>query len=415
MTPSPDSCLIFSPGLSGHREVYVRVLAALADAHGLRVSLAADLRGVDRLSTPLLDDLAPLLGDRVIDLAGEADGGGDVTLARLRALVADSAADATILTEADDHLPALSEAALPGARRVPGRLIGIFLRSTNYLYRSPERATLRRRLSRLRRWRTDGRRFHEVLQPRRRILASALCLDEHFVALHPEGHAWLPDISTAFEIDEQGDAADPEVCRWRPVLGEFLEANRGRPVLVYLGTPQRRRGYDRLLKLATSVDGCVAHCGRPPDADDAPEERSELAAAGRLFETGEAYRSAATAALFLTAARCTVLPYRDHLGSSGVMLQSLAAGRPVLVPDEGLMAWRTRTFGLGRTCDPGDRDALAARFRRLDEEGPEPYATDLAEYVGAFSRRQVDLAVAAALGLEPSGARLPVPRGGGRP
>ena len=31
------------------------------------------------------------------------------------------------------------------------------------------------------------------------------------------------------------------------------------------------------------------------------------------------------------------------------MLQALAAGRPVLVPDRGLMACRVRTFGFGTT------------------------------------------------------------------
>ena len=52
----------------------------------------------------------------------------------------------------------------------------------------------------------------------------------------------------------------------------------------------------------------------------------------------------------------------QHLGSSGAMLQALMAGRPVLVPDQGLMAWRVRNFGLGLTYVPGDRRDMRYKF-----------------------------------------------------
>ena len=83
--------------------------------------------------------------------------------------------------------------------------------------------------------------------------------------------------------------------------------------------------------------------------------RAALRSAGRLFETGGPYDDASTADVFLRAARCVVLPYRDHDGSSGVMLQALAAGRPVLVPDEGSWATVSAASGSGRRTPTATR------------------------------------------------------------
>ncbi|HEY5169427.1 MAG TPA: glycosyltransferase, partial [Thermoleophilia bacterium] len=148
--------------------------------------------------------------------------------------------------------------------------------------------------------------------------------------------------------------------------------------------------------------------GEPYDPD-VRAMRATLSAAGRLLETGGPYLDAATADVFLRAARCVVLPYRGHDGSSGVMLQALAAGRPVLVPDRGLMAYRVRGFGLGATYSDGDEADLRRRFRELEERGPESFAGDLDRYMDYFARPQLVAALASAVTGEGDGARLPRP------
>jgi hypothetical protein len=89
------------------------------------------------------------------------------------------------------------------------------------------------------------------------------------------------------------------------------------------------------------------------------------------------------------------------------MLQALAAGRPVLVADRGLSAWRVRSFGLGAVFREGDADDLRRRFRELQGVGPSAYQTAIDEYVALFARDQVAAAVRFAVTGRDAGARLP--------
>lgn len=89
------------------------------------------------------------------------------------------------------------------------------------------------------------------------------------------------------------------------------------------------------------------------------------------------------------------------------MLQALAAARPVLVPDRGLMAYRVRTFGLGRTYRDGDAGDLQRQFRTLLAHGPEPYRRRLDAFLAFFTRTQVAAAVGAAVSGSGAGAQLP--------
>ena len=118
-----------------------------------------------------------------------------------------------------------------------------------------------------------------------------------------------------------------------------------------------------------------------------------------MFETETYLPSYGVAREFMRAATCSVLPYRRHYVSSGVMLQALDAGRPVLVPDKGLMAWRTRTFGLGRTYAEGSYDDLRREAGRLLSEKPAAYAPQLESFMSLFGRERVASAVRHALGL----------------
>ena len=85
----------------------------------------------------------------------------------------------------------------------------------------------------------------------------------------------------------------------------------------------------------------------------------------------------------------------------------LAAARPVLVPDRGLMAYRVRTFGLGQTYRDGDLGDLKRQFRNLLAEGPESRRCHLDAYLTYFSRAQVAAAVVAAVSGGGASAQLP--------
>ena len=411
--------VVFSPSLQGHRQTYCRVLAQILLEDGSDVVVVAGADAVSSVTgrrTVQLEELEAREGYRFIGLPESG-------VARLQRsprgfirLLDDLRADAVVLTEADVMLRVLTHR---GARRgAPRRWVGVFIRSTNYVHEAsrPSGSVLRtavrgsrKAARRVRRWRTDPWLFHEALLPRANLLDAALYLDETFVATHPRGALWLPDISTSRPWSAAGDGE--ETRRWELELGRFMAGQGRRPVFVYLGAPQSRRGYDTLLRLAVAEDGCFVHCGRNEIAEprDEPGARRELRERGRLFETAASYEDDATADLFLRRAAAVVLPYDHHLGSSGVMLQALAAGRPVLVPDEGLMARRVRACGLGRTYRPGDWDDLRRTCRALFQEGPARYGPGIEAFIARFSRAQTEAAVRHAMGYGAAPAAPPAP------
>ena len=393
--------LLVSPSLQGHRLIYCRVLAAAFSRAGHEVLVAGDVQADGVAGHPLLAELAERPGVDVVD-AGPA---AAFSAAALPALLRDAGAEVLFCADADGLIgdPAFSRAALPGLRTV-----GLFVRSTNYQYEARPR-WWRRGARRLRHGVPPQEAFHERAPAAVSPVDAALVLDERFAAAHPSTHRWMPDIFR----EPRGDGAEhEETARWRARVAEMLAHASRRPVVVYVGTNQERRGYDTLLRLAVEEDAVFLHCGRlephdGPGAGDVERLRAVLAGRSALLETAGPYVRPETADVFLRAGACVALPYRRHLGSSGVMLQAVAAGRPVLVPDEGLMAFRAVSFGLGATFPAGDEAALRRAFRAQLTRRPEALAPRLRAFTACFAPAQLEAAVRAALNGTGLGAALP--------
>ena len=400
--------LLVSPSLQGHRVIYCRVLAGLIAGAGRRVVVASDLRDPAVAGDPLLIDLEATPGVELRDTSPIREG-RTVTVQGLRELAANVRADTVFLAEADDLAGRLADLRSALAHV---RLVGLFIRSTNYQYhRRPSAvARVRRRLRGSAGPDAAWEEFHTRTLPSKALLDAALVLDERFAEEHSRTHHWLPDIYE--EAPDAHGRANGETALWKARLAAFLAAAGTRPLLVYVGANQERRGYDRLLRLALDEGAVVAHCGlfsldgEPTDAE-VLGLRAELESRAAFLGTEGAYLHPETATLFLRAARCVVFPYRGHDGSSGVMLQALAAGRPVLVPDRGLMAFRTRAFGLGGTYRDGDADDLRRAFRALQARPPEGFLERARGYLAFFSQEQVAAAVRAAMFRDGPGAVLP--------
>lgn len=408
------TALLVSPSLGGHRRVYASVLSRLLTAQGYQVCIAtrySDER--DDVFHPCIDTLGGKVPSvRFVDIGQRSPSGPSLRLDSLLGVAREVRPDITILAEADNHLRLLVDQGAGEGHRLPGRRVGVFIRATNYIYNDHPAATLREVAHRIRsyptKWSQDRRLFLSVLLPRMRLLDAALCLDELFVAAHEAPYRWLPDIFRTFNDSEDGGR---EIQRWQPLLADFLRTNDARPVFVYCGNPQQRHGYDWLLKLAVEERGCFVHCGRrdaPTQFDFDPHElRHELSRRDALFETNEFIADFDTIDLFLRAGSCLVLPYQHHYGSSGIMLQALHVGRPVLVPDNGLMGCRVRTHGLGLTYRHGDWEDMRQKSRILAASPAETYDTAIKEFMRYFSQEHVEAALSLAFGSDACPVSLP--------
>ena len=392
--------------------MYCRELCDYFLARGFFVTVATEVQHLQQYS--LLDALADHPKVRFIPDTWTCETRVSSQLRGLAAAARESGSDVTFLAEADLALGLIAAQITQPGRRLPGRRVGLFLRSTNYVHNHADIdiGRLGRAVLTAYRYRpvsvTQPRIFHEIIVRRLGVLDAALCLDEVFVSEHGERHAWLPDIAVA----SSGPAADgAEAAAWGGCVSKFAADRAGRPLVVYVGTPSERRGYDALLQLARDVGGSFVHCGAPDDSCGYPPEhleaRSALVEASAILESGYAYRSFETARATFAAAKCVVLPYVGHLGSSGVMLQALMAGRPVLVPDKGLMGCRVRRFGLGLTFFPGDRRDMRHKFAVLESTPTEVFADGINRFLAYFSRTRFEAAVDAALGIRQRTARLP--------
>jgi glycosyltransferase involved in cell wall biosynthesis len=405
--------LLNLPNLDGHRQVYCRELCGYCLSRGFSVTIATDASGLEDASRLALFQEHPHV--RFVRDTWSEGAGASAQLRGLASAARQAAADVTFLGEADGaHGLLAAQIGRPGLR-LPGRRVGLFIRSTNYVHRTPcpPMGRIGRAVAEAYTYRplslTQPRLFHEVVMRRFSLLEAALCLDEVFAATHDGRYLWLPDIAIA---SADGDDGSAEAATWEARVAAFVEARHGSPVVVYTGTPYARRGYQTLLQLASDVGGCFIHCGRPydPGGDDPDEDlgaRAALVSRSALLEFGGFYRSFETAQVSLRAARCVVLPYAQHFGSSGVMLQALMAGRPVLVSDQGLMAWRVRNFGLGLTFAAGDRRDMRYKFSLLQSTPPDAFADALSRFLAYFSRAQLESALDRALGVAEAAPRVP--------
>ena len=76
-----------------------------------------------------------------------------------------------------------------------------------------------------------------------------------------------------------------------------------------------------------------------------------------------------------------ILPYRDFYGSSGVMLQALSYGIPVLSPRRGIIGHRIEKYGLGLTYNDSDPVDLDDRFDLFRNQEPQSFNEKIKSYM----------------------------------
>lgn len=377
-----SNALIYSPGLEGHRQVYVFVLTKILKELNYNVLIACN-KNQRILNSYYFDKIKNDTTIILIDTGRFQDGGLKIKPNEFDEIQENYNIDITIFAEADHHISLFNSQIPKSKYRFKCKLIGIFLRPF-YFYK---RLTFIDKLKYLKHlpsnWRSDNRLFHEFLLRRFSLLDKALYLDENFVQRHSNTY-WLPDVFQEY-ADLLIQETRPDQRVWMAKLKDFLEKRTNKFRILYFGTAQYRRGYDILLKMADELNCCFIHCGLTNENEhfdyNIIELKKSLSHKGLLFETNQFIEDSECIEFFFRSITHIVIPYRNFFGSSGIMLQALRFKIPVLAPENGIMGFRIKKYNLGMTYDSNDLKSLRKQFNIFKEIDPKEFTNNIANYM----------------------------------
>ena len=96
--------------------------------------------------------------------------------------------------------------------------------------------------------------------------------------------------------------------------------------------------------------------------------KNKLIQQQRIFEIDRWVSDQRIIDLFFESIKYLLIPYKNHYGSSGMMLDALSYGKPVLVPNTGLMSARIVDNQLGRTFKHLSYSSFCEQFHILRNE-----------------------------------------------
>ena len=293
-------------------------------------------------------------------------------------LQVDHGVDTTLFIEGDKSNDEFRRIAANLAPRLHGRNIGIFANTAEWYpgedsftgerlsLRAP---TMRTTLGNLKRVVLDrkltARYFYEKIIIGAKVLDELIVKDERLADWYGPPIYWLPEISRPVDAAESPEDVTEFELRSRE-LTNFLAQNKGREPILYFGDAAFYKGYDWFLQFVEKVPtACAIHAGRSYDLTQVQhfdsgfeQTRIRLKAEGRLYETNSYVHSQRLKELFFSSVRAYITTHRLALSSS-TMIQALELGKPVIVPDRGLIGHRVKTHSLGEVYKYGDVADLA--------------------------------------------------------
>jgi glycosyltransferase involved in cell wall biosynthesis len=374
-TPTTRRLLLYSPDVVGHPRVYCRVIADALTNGSCELAVAVGLTDTVGLSES--PDLQALVGRRRVELfetrAFSRHGNSHLTAEELVALQQHCAADTTLFIEADKSTKEFAQIAANRAPRLIGRNIGIFADACEWYpgedrftgeRRSLLASTLRTTVGNIKRSVLDrtktARHFFEKTIIQSKVLDEVWVKDERLSEWRGHPVYWMPEISRPACGDERADEI-ALLARRTGELQAFLAANVGHEPVLYFGDAAYYKGYDLFLQfIASTPSTCAIHAGQSYDSVqrgyfscDVDALRKQLTDEGRLYETNEYVHTQGLKELYFNCVRVYLTTHRLALSSSTV-IQALELGKPVLVPDRGLLGHRVQSNGIGDVYQYGD-------------------------------------------------------------
>ncbi|MEM0964448.1 MAG: glycosyltransferase [Bacteroidota bacterium] len=362
---SPDLLLI-APYHGGHHAEFVRWLLQGGRQRDAHIVLAAS----STLLSELTDDLA-FEPQHAVPLASADALTGTSGWAQVRAT-------ATVLNEAS-RVDARRSFLMYLDQAIPPLALGLGPRTdrmSGLLFRSPYREA-------------DPMGSALRLALRRRLLQRAGRQMDTVFSLDPEAPALLQGLG--LQSVYAPDPVEPSTpCQSEAEVRAAYGVEPGRRLAVLFGSLEERKGLfalaDALCEMDVGSRLAVVVAGRTY-----PEVRPRLVKALARVEDEsdvqvifrEGFLSESDLVNLTAAADVVLAPYLGHVGSSGVVLRSAAAGTPLIAQSTGQIGREVRQNKLGWTLDPADTSAFA---RTLGTAVAEPTAT----FDPADARRYVE-------------------------
>ena len=378
--------LLYSPDLVGHPPVYCRVIADALRDQDCALVLAMGL--TDAIGFARSSDLHPLKDRPQVQILDNrtlsATARPHLTAEELLALQKRFDVTTTLFIEADKSNAEFSRIAAGEAPRLYGRNLGIFANTAEWypgedsFTGEPKRLiapTLRTTLGNIKRAifarRKSARYFYEHVILGAKVLDEVFVKDERLAEWFGPPVYWMPEISRPLAKESEPADDDAEFAR-KEELNAFLAANAGREPVLYFGDAAFYKGYDLFLEfVARNPSVCAIHAGRTYDPQqaawfeyDVEALRQKLRGEARLCETNDYVSSRRLKDLYFGAIRLYITTHRLTL-SSATVIQAAELGKPVLVPDRGLLGYRVRSNHLGGVYAYGDLDDLSRKAEEL--------------------------------------------------
>jgi hypothetical protein len=402
--------LLYSPDVIGHPRVYCRVIADALEGESCELVVAMGF--TDEVGLKDSPDLQPLSSRQGLQLVEtrtfSQSGAPHLTAEELVKLQAHFGIDTTLFIEADKSNAQFTRIALGKAPRLRGRNLGIFANTAEWYpgedsFTGEPRCligpTVRTTLGNIKRALFDRKEsvpyFYEHTLIGHKVLDEILVKDERLAAWRGAPVVWMPEISRPAASPETPEET-AEYEQRRQELQAFLEANPGREPVLYFGDAAYYKGYDIFLEfVATTASVCAVHAGRSCDAlqrshfkRDVDSLRAELMREGRLYETNGYVHGQRLKELFFGSVRVYLTTHRLALSSSTV-IQALELGKPVLVPDRGLLGYRVKANKLGGVYRYGDLNHLKRQANSLWCEDLNKFNSPIATFWAGFSDQAI--------------------------
>jgi len=383
--------MIYSPELEGHRQIYCANLIHYFIHKGCKVFLvtAGFYRGswTEVANNPYLCEYFNSRNVQIVNLVHFYD---KEVLRNQMQVVVDLQIkydiELTLFAFADQLWVELANLILPWSRKLRGKNYGIFFLLSNFIYKEindySEKSLFRQGLKGLRSQidyiKSRVSKVHKILFTNVilkyfRVLDGSLFLDEYFVTkMNCERFHYLPDMSKSLQ-NIRGLSSSKNFIVFKRDYSEFLELHKNKDIILCFGIESDRHGVNYLLRLVDQHPDLVyVHLGETTGKIKNRKEfnalKNRLIQQGRVFEIDRWVDDQMIIDLFFESIKYLLLPYKNHYGSSGMMLEALSYGKPVLVPNIGLMSRRVVDNQLGRTFKHLSYSSFCDEFHILRTE-----------------------------------------------